>query len=299
MNRWEDIRKAEGLTSPSLRAKLRLRASLSPSVVATKEQEMGESAQTQSRREASCCVVGGGPAGMMVGYLLARAGVEVIVLEKHADFFRDFRGDTIHPSTLDLMAELGLLEEFLQLPHTRTPQLKATLDGKTFSVADFRHLPTRCKFIAMMPQWDFLNFIATEAKRHSTFRLEMNANVTDVLERGNKILGVRATTERGEVEVLADLIVACDGRDSTVRQQAGMRVCQFGVTIDALWFRLPKGADVQQPSLGYLRDGRILITIDRGDYWQCASIIPKGEFEEIKAQGLEAFRNRIARTAPF
>jgi 2-polyprenyl-6-methoxyphenol hydroxylase-like FAD-dependent oxidoreductase len=176
----------------------------------------------------------------MLGYLLARAGVEVIVLEKHADFFRDFRGDTIHPSTLDLMAELGVLEEFLRLPHTRTPQLQATLDGKTFSVADFRHLPTRCKFIAMMPQWDFLNFIATKAKGYPRFRLEMNANVTDVLKRGTKIVGVRVATEQGEVDVLVDLIVACDGRDSTVRQQAGMRVREFRVPFDALWFRLPK-----------------------------------------------------------
>jgi 2-polyprenyl-6-methoxyphenol hydroxylase-like FAD-dependent oxidoreductase len=236
---------------------------------------------------------------MMLGYLLARAGVDVMVLEKHADFFRDFRGDTIHPSTLDLMAELGLLEEFLRLSHTRASQLGVVIGEKTFNLLDFRHLPTRCKFMAMMPQWDFLNFIATKAKRYPMFRLKMNAEVTDVLERGNKVVGVQAATEQGEVEVLADLIVACDGRHSTVRRQAGMSVREFGVTIDVLWFRLPKGADVQQPSLGYIRDGRILLTIDRGDYWQCGSIIPKGEFEEIKAQGLEAFRNRIARTAPF
>jgi 2-polyprenyl-6-methoxyphenol hydroxylase-like FAD-dependent oxidoreductase len=236
---------------------------------------------------------------MMLGYLLARAGVDVIVLEKHADFFRDFRGDTIHPSTLDLMAELGLLEEFLRLPHTRVPEGGVVIGEKTLNLLDFRYLPTRCKFMAMMPQWDLLNFIATKAKRYPTFRLEMNAEVTDVTKRGNKIVGVRATTEQGEVEVLADLIVACDGRDSPVRRQAGMSVREFGVTIDVLWFRLPKGADMQQPTLGYLRDGRILITIDRGDYWQCASIIPKGEFEEIKAQGLEAFRERIARTAPI
>jgi 2-polyprenyl-6-methoxyphenol hydroxylase-like FAD-dependent oxidoreductase len=259
---------------------------------------MGQSAQTQPRREASCCVVGGGPAGMMVGYLLARAGVEVIVLEKHADFFRDFRGDTIHPSTLDLMAELGLLEEFLQLPHTRTPQLQASLDGKTFTVADFRHLPTRCKFIAMMPQWDFLNFIATEAKRYSTFRLQMNAEVTNVLERGNRIVGVQMATEQGEGEVLADLIVAADGRHSTVRQQAVMSVREFRVPFDALWFRLPKNVDAP-PTLGYFRDGRVVGILDRGDYFQCGAIIPKGEFEEIKAQGLEAFREHIARTAPI
>ena len=256
-------------------------------------------AQTRSRGEASCCVVGGGPAGMMLGYLLARAGVDVMVLEKHADFFRDFRGDTIHSSTLDLMSELGVLDEFLRLPHTRASQLGVVIGEKTFNLLDFRHLPTRCKFMAMMPQWDFLSFIATKAKRYPMFRLKMNAEVTDVLERGNKVVGVQAATEQGEVEVLADLIVACDGRHSTVRRQAGMSVREFGVTIDVLWFRLPKGADVQQPSLGYIRDGRILLTIDRGDYWQCGSIIPKGEFEEIKAQGLEAFRNRIARTAPF
>lgn len=260
---------------------------------------MMQPAQTRSRWEASCCVVGGGPAGMMLGYLLARAGVDVIVLEKHADFFRDFRGDTIHPSTLDLMAELGVLEGFLRLPHTRVPEGGVVIGEKTYNLVDFRYLPTRCKFMVVMPQWDFLNFIATKAKRCPTFRLKMNAEVTDVRKRGNKIVGVRATTEQGEVDVLADLIVACDGRDSTVRRQAGMSVREFGVTIDVLWFRLPKGADMQQPTLGYLRDGRILITIDRGDYWQCASIIPKGEFEEIKAQGLEAFRERIARTAPI
>ena len=255
-------------------------------------------AHSRSRWEASCCIVGGGPAGMMLGYVLARAGVYVIVLEKHADFFRDFRGDTIHPSTLDLMAELGVLDEFLRLPHTRVPQGGVVIGEKTFNLVDFRHLPTRCKFMAMMPQWDFLNFIATQAKNYPTFCLEMNAEVTDVLQRGNKIVGVRVVTEHGEVEVFADLIVACDGRTSTVRRQAGMSVREFGVTIDVLWFRLPKGTDMQQPTLGYLRDGRILITIDRGDYWQCASIIPKGEFQEIKAQGLEAFRDRIIRTAP-
>jgi 2-polyprenyl-6-methoxyphenol hydroxylase-like FAD-dependent oxidoreductase len=255
--------------------------------------------QTRSRWEASCCVVGGGPAGMMLGYLLARAGVDVIVLEKHADFFRDFRGDTIHPSTLDLMSELGLLEEFLRLPHTQASQLGVVIGEKTFNLLDFRHLPTRCKFMVMMPQWDFLNFIATKAKRYPMFRLEMYAEVTNVLERGNKVVGVQAATEQGEVEVLAALIVACDGRHSTVRQQAGMSVREFGVTIDVLWFRLPKGADMHQPSLAYIRDGRIFLAIDRGDYWQCGSIIQKGEFEEIKAQGLEAFRNRIAHTVPF
>jgi 2-polyprenyl-6-methoxyphenol hydroxylase-like FAD-dependent oxidoreductase len=260
---------------------------------------MLQPAQTRSRWEASCCVVGGGPAGMMLGYLLARAGVDVMVLEKHADFSRDFRGDTIHPSTLDLMSELGVLDEFLRLPHTQASQLGVVIGQKTFNLLDFGHLPTRCKFMAMMPQWDFLNFIATKAKRYPMFRLKMNTGVTDVLKRGNKIVGLRATTEQGEVEVLADLIVACDGRHSTVRRQAGMGVREFGVTIDVLWFRLPKGADVQQPSLGYIRDGRILLTIDRGDYWQCGSIIPKGEFEEIEAQGLEAFRERIAHTAPI
>src|SRR5215217_1103570 len=189
---------------------------------------MTQPTQGRSWRVASCCVVGGGPAGMMLGYLLARAGVDVIVLEKHADFFRDFRGDTIHPSTLDVMAELGVLEEFLRLPHTRVSQGGVVIGEKTFTLIDFRRLPTRCKFMAMMPQWDFLNFIATKAKKYPTFRLEMNAEVTDVLQRGNKIVGVRVATEQGEVEVLADLTVACDGRTSTVRRQAGMSVREFG-----------------------------------------------------------------------
>jgi 2-polyprenyl-6-methoxyphenol hydroxylase-like FAD-dependent oxidoreductase len=257
---------------------------------------MGESAQTQSpRREASCCVVGGEPAGMMLGDLLARAGVEVIVLEKHANFFRDFRGDTIHPSTLDLMAELGLLEVFLQLPHTRTPQLQATLDGKTFSVADFRHLPTRCKFIAMMPQWDFLNFIATEAKRYSTFRLEMHAEVTNILDRGNKIVGVRVATEQGELEVLADLIVAADGRHSTVRQQAGMSVREFRVPFDALWFRLPKNVDAP-PTLGYFRDGWVAGTLDRGTTGNAAPSSPGANSRRSRHRGSR--RSASASPAP-
>ncbi|HEX4494263.1 MAG TPA: FAD-dependent oxidoreductase [Thermoanaerobaculia bacterium] len=247
----------------------------------------------------TACIAGGGPAGMMLGFLLARAGVEVLVLEKHADFFRDFRGDTVHPSTLELMAELGLLEEFLKVPHQELHTLKLTIEDRDYPGPDFSHLPTRCKFIALMPQWDFLNFLADHAKRYPAFHLRMKAEVTGLIEEGGRIVGVKVKTEEGELEVRADLVVGTDGRHSTVREQARMDVEDFGVPIDVLWFRVPKSADDPTPSLGRIRNGKMLVTIDRGDYFQCASIIRKGAFEEIQRQGLEAFRAGIASAAPF
>ncbi len=260
---------------------------------------MSESARTRRSWDTQCCVVGGGPAGMMLGYLLARAGVEVTVLEKHGDFFRDFRGDTIHPATTEVMAELGLLEEFLQLPHTEMPELRIGINGQTFSLVDFRRLPTRCKFVAFMPQWDFLNFLAAKAKEYPTFQLNMGTEVTALIQQGNRVVGVRACSPRGEVEVRAKLTVACDGRFSVVRAYAGLSVREFDMPIDVLWFRLPHGQDAPPPTLGYLGGGQIVVTIDRGDYWQCGTIIEKGTFEGVQAEGLDAFRGRLVQAAPF
>jgi len=249
--------------------------------------------------ETTCCVVGGGPAGMMLGFLLARAGIDVVVLEKHADFLRDFRGDTVHPSTLELIAELGLLEPFLALPHQEAPRLKVVVGDREYDGPDFSHLPTRCKFIALMPQWDFLDFLAAQGKRFPAFHLLMEAEARGLAEESGRIVGARAQTPQGDVVVRADLVVACDGRHSAVRELAGMRVRDFGVPIDVLWFRVAKRADEPSAVLGRVRHGRIMVTLDRGDYYQCGLIIRKGDLDAIKARGLDAFRAGIVDTAPF
>lgn len=249
------------------------------------------------RFETTCCIAGGGPAGMMLGFLLARAGVEVLVLEKHEDFFRDFRGDTIHPSTLELIHELGLLPEFLKLPHRKLSTIEAVFGDRAFTVGDFSHLPTECGYIAFMPQWDFLNFLSRQGANYPAFSLRMECEVTGLIKGETGITGVRAQTPSGEIEVTADLVVAADGRTSILREQSGLTVQDFGAPMDVLWFRLNRPAGLPDQPLGRFGTGFILIAIDRGDYWQCGYVIPKGGQAKIHADGIDAFRNRIARHA--
>jgi 2-polyprenyl-6-methoxyphenol hydroxylase-like FAD-dependent oxidoreductase len=247
---------------------------------------------------ARCCIAGGGPAGMMLGFLLARAGVNVLILEKHADFLRDFRGDTIHPSTLQLMYELGMLDEFLRLPHQEVATLGGRIGDFSVQVGDFRHLPTHCKFIALMPQWDFLNFLAEHAKRFASFRLMMEAEVVELLVHGDRVAGLTAQTPHGPLNVSADLVVGADGRHSTVRNRAGLVVEDRGAPMDVLWMRISRRAGDPQETFGRIDAGRILVQIDRGEHWQCAFVIPKGGIEAVKQRGLSWLRAEIARLAP-
>jgi len=246
-----------------------------------------------------CVVVGGGPAGMMAGYLLARAGVEVVVLEKHPDFNRDFRGDTIHPSTLELMHELRLLDEFLELPHQEARELHAVINGHVVPFADFTHLPTRCQFIALMPQWDFLNFLAGHAKQFPAFALHMQHEVVDLIFENDRVAGVRVKAPEGFLDFLADLVIGADGRHAVTHTRANFELLDFGVPIDVLWMRIPKLASDPSQTLGFFRNGRLLVLIDRADYFQAAVIIPKGGFEGIKKRGLPAFQRNIVALAPF
>lgn len=249
--------------------------------------------------QTQCCIAGGGPAGMMLGFLLARAGVAVVVLEKHADFLRDFRGDTVHPSTLEVMHELGILDEFLKLPHDEVRQLGGQIGDEFVQLADFSHLPTKCKFIALVPQWDFLDFLADHARAYPTFKLIMRAEVVDLFTAEGRIAGVRAETPDGALEVRADLTIGADGRGSIVRDKAGLEVEKFGAPMDVLWFRLSRKPSDGEQTLGRIKDGKMMVMLNRGDYWQCGYLIRKGEFENIKARGLEQFRADIVSVVSF
>jgi len=246
-----------------------------------------------------CCIAGGGPAGMMLGLLLARRGVDVLVLEKHADFLRDFRGDTIHPSTLEVMHELGLLDAFLSLPHDEVQTVGGQIGDASVTIADFRHLPTRCKFLALMPQWDFLNFLLAAAKRYPDFRLLTDTVATDLIEERDRIAGLSAQTGTGRIAIRADLVVAADGRHSVLRAKAGLEVMSLGAPMDVLWMRLSRRPSDQPQTLGRIDAGRLMVMLNRGSYWQCAFVIRKGGFEAIREQGLPAFRDIISRLVPW
>ena len=235
----------------------------------------------------------------MLGFLLARQGVDVFVLEKHADFLRDFRGDTIHPSTLEIMYELGILDEFLKRPHQQVTALSGEIGSETITIADFTHLPTHCHFLALMPQWDFLNFIAEQASCYPTFHLRMQAEVTDLIEVNDTVAGLRAKTPQGALEIRASLTVGADGRHSVVRERAGLQVIDLGAPMDVMWMRLSRRLSDPAQTLGHFDRGRILFLINREDYWQCAFVIPKGTADEIRQRGLETFRQEIATLNPF
>jgi 2-polyprenyl-6-methoxyphenol hydroxylase-like FAD-dependent oxidoreductase len=247
----------------------------------------------------TCAIAGGGPAGMMLGFLLARAGVEVVVLEKHADFLRDFRGDTVHPSTLEMMHELGLLEEFLKLPHQKVKRLSAQVGNQRMVISDLTHLPTLCKYVALMPQWDFLNFLAAQGRRYPGFDLRMQAEAVDLIEEGGRIVGLNARTPDGALTIRADLVVGADGRNSTVRARAGLASDDYGAPMDVLWFRMPRHASDDSETFGHIEPGMMMIMLNRGDYWQCAYVIPKGGIDWVQSEGLDAFRARVLAMSPF
>jgi 2-polyprenyl-6-methoxyphenol hydroxylase-like FAD-dependent oxidoreductase len=247
----------------------------------------------------TCCIAGGGPAGMMAGFLLARAGIDIVVLEKHADFLRDFRGDTIHPSTLELMHELGLLDELLKLPHQKVETLTGMVGGEPLPLADFRHVPTHAKFLVLMPQWDFLDFLARQGARYGTFRLMMNTKAKTLIQVGDRVVGVRARTPEGPTTMMADLVIGADGRRSDLRDASGLKVEDLGAPMDVLWFRLTRKPSDPENTGGYIEAGRIFVMLNRADYWQCAFVIAKGSLDQLKDKGLPALKNEILSLAPF
>jgi 2-polyprenyl-6-methoxyphenol hydroxylase-like FAD-dependent oxidoreductase len=253
-------------------------------------------APTQTTR---CCIAGGGPAGMMLGFLLARAGVEVAVLEKHADFLRDFRGDTVHPSTLEVLHELGLLDEFLRRPHQEVREVAVMIAGRRFAVADFSHVPTHARFLAFMPQWDFLDFLAEHARKLPSFALHLRTEAVGLVEDGGRVAGVRAVGPDGPVEVRADLVVVAEGRHSALRSAAGLEVQDLGAPMDVLWLRLSREPDDPREVLGNIAQGRVFVMLDRGDYWQCAFVIPKGALAELARGEIAWLRDQIAALVPF
>jgi 2-polyprenyl-6-methoxyphenol hydroxylase-like FAD-dependent oxidoreductase len=246
-----------------------------------------------------CCIVGGGPAGMMLGYLLGRAGVDAVVLEKHADFFRDFRGDTVHPSTLQVMDELGLSDGFLKLPHQRLQKMDGMFGGTSVRLADLSRLNVKFPFIAFMPQWDFLNFLRESGRRFPSLKVMMSAEALDLISDGDRIAGVRAKTPEGIIDIEADLTIACDGRHSLVRERAGLAIEEIGAPMDVLWFRAGKRANETENVFARVDPGSMMVTFDRGDYWQCAYVIAKGQYDAVKARGLPALLADVERMAPI
>lgn len=245
-----------------------------------------------------CCIVGGGPAGMMLGYLLARAGVDVVVLEKHADFFRDFRGDTVHPSTMQVMDELGLIDDFLKVPHDKLQKLDAHFGGRRMRIGDISRTGARYPFIAFMPQWDFLNFLREKGRRYPNLKLMMGTEAKGLVQDGDTVIGVHAEDAGGAFEIMADLTVACDGRHSIIRASAGLEVEEVGAPMDVLWFRAGKSTEAES-ILARIEAGKMMVTLDRGTYWQCAYVIPKGQHDAVKARGLESFRSDVVSLAPI
>jgi 2-polyprenyl-6-methoxyphenol hydroxylase-like FAD-dependent oxidoreductase len=248
--------------------------------------------------ETHCCIVGGGPAGMMLGYLLGRAGIETVVLEKHGDFFRDFRGDTVHPSTLQVMDELGLIDGFLKIPHQKLQKMDGKFGDDSIRIADLSRTNAKYPFIAMMPQWDFLNFLRESGKRFACLDVMMKANATGIIRSGDAVVGVTTDTPEGPVEIRAGLTIGCDGRHSMVRERAGLEVEEFGAPMDVLWFRAGRRPNETENLFARVQTGKMLVTFDRGDYWQCAYVIAKGQFDAVKARGLDAFRDDVVGMAP-